>query len=165
MSSTTLTQLEHHDEFISRHIGPGADEQKAMLAELGVDSLEALTKDTVPGAILREPFLQTGEPQTEREALARLKNIAKKNQICTSYIGMGYYDTVVPNVILRNVLENPGWYTAYTPYQPEIAQGRLEALLNFQQMTMDLTGLDLASASLLDEATAAAQAMAMAKRV
>jgi glycine dehydrogenase len=165
MSSTTLTQLEHHDEFIGRHIGPSAEEQKAMLAELGVDSLEALTKDTVPGAILREPFLQVGEPQTEREALARLKTIAQKNEIFTSYIGMGYYDTVVPNVILRNVLENPGWYTAYTPYQPEIAQGRLEALLNFQQMTMDLTGLDLASASLLDEATAAAEAMAMAKRV
>jgi len=124
MSSTTLTQLEHHDEFIGRHIGPSAEEQKAMLAELGVDSLEALTKDTVPGAILREPFLQVGEPQTEREALARLKTIAQKNEIFTSYIGMGYYDTVVPNVILRNVLENPGWYTAYTPYQPEIAQGR-----------------------------------------
>ena len=165
MTSTTLTQLEHHDEFIGRHIGPSADEQKAMLDVLGAESLEALTKDTVPGSILREPFLQVGEPKTEREALAQLKAIAKKNQIFTSYIGMGYYDTVTPNVILRNVLENPGWYTAYTPYQPEIAQGRLEALLNFQQMTMDLTGLDLASASLLDEATAAAEAMAMAKRV
>lgn len=165
MTSTTLTQLEHHDEFIGRHIGPNADEQKAMLEVLGADSLEALTEDTVPGSILLEPFLQVGEPQTEREALAKLKTIAKKNQIFTSYIGMGYYDTVTPNVVLRNVLENPGWYTAYTPYQPEIAQGRLEALLNFQQMTMDLTGLDLASASLLDEATAAAEAMAMAKRV
>ncbi|RUO80808.1 glycine dehydrogenase (aminomethyl-transferring) [Idiomarina tyrosinivorans] len=165
MTSTTLTQLEQHDEFIGRHIGPSADETAEMLKELGVDSLEALTADTVPGSILREPFLQVGEPKTEVEALAQLKAIAKKNQVFTSYIGMGYYDTLTPHVILRNVLENPGWYTAYTPYQPEIAQGRLEALLNFQQMTMDLTGLDLASASLLDEATAAAEAMAMAKRV
>lgn len=163
--TTTLQQLENHDEFIGRHIGPSADEQAAMLAELGADSLEALTKDTVPGSILREPFITVGEPQTEREALAKLKAIAKKNKIYTSFIGMGYYDTLVPNVILRNVLENPGWYTAYTPYQPEIAQGRLESLLNFQQMTIDLTGLELASASLLDEATAAAEAMAMAKRV
>ncbi|KFZ30497.1 glycine dehydrogenase [Pseudidiomarina salinarum] len=165
MTTTTLKQLENHGEFIARHIGPSADEQAAMLKELGVDSLEGLTSDTVPGAIRRDPFLQVGEPLTEREALAKLKTIASKNQVLTSYIGMGYYDTLVPNVILRNVLENPGWYTAYTPYQPEIAQGRLEAILNFQQMTMDLTGLDLASASLLDEATAAAEAMAMAKRV
>ncbi|MDX1705648.1 aminomethyl-transferring glycine dehydrogenase [Pseudidiomarina sp.] len=165
MTTTTLKQLENHGEFIARHIGPSADEQAAMLEELGVGSLEELTHDTVPGAIRREPFLQVGEPLNEREALARLRTIAKKNQVLTSYIGMGYYDTLVPNVILRNVLENPGWYTAYTPYQPEIAQGRLEAILNFQQMTMDLTGLDLASASLLDEATAAAEAMAMAKRV
>ncbi|MEX1220929.1 MAG: aminomethyl-transferring glycine dehydrogenase [Idiomarina sp.] len=165
MTTTTLQQLENHDEFIGRHIGPSHDETAAMLAELGVDSLEALTKDTVPGSILREPFLAVGEPQTEGEALAKLRKIAAKNKVFSSYIGMGYYDTVVPNVILRNVLENPGWYTAYTPYQPEIAQGRLESLLNFQQMTIDLTGLELASASLLDEATAAAEAMAMAKRV
>ncbi|RUO52281.1 aminomethyl-transferring glycine dehydrogenase [Pseudidiomarina homiensis] len=165
MTTATLKQLENHGEFIGRHIGPSADEQAEMLALLGADSLEALTKDTVPGAILREPFLQVGEPLSEREALAKLKTIAQKNKVLTSFIGMGYYDTLVPNVILRNVLENPGWYTAYTPYQPEIAQGRLEAILNFQQMTMDLTGLDLASASLLDEATAAAEAMAMAKRV
>ncbi|EKE87642.1 aminomethyl-transferring glycine dehydrogenase [Idiomarina xiamenensis] len=165
MTSTTLKQLEHQDEFIGRHIGPGADEQRDMLAALGADSLEALTKDTVPGAVLRDPFLSIGEPQSERDALARLREIASKNRVFKSYIGMGYYDTLTPNVILRNVLENPGWYTAYTPYQPEVAQGRLEALLNFQQMTMDLTGLDLASASLLDEATAAAEAMGMAKRV
>tara|TARA_Y100001973_G_scaffold36142_1_gene54423 strand:+ start:379 stop:3264 length:2886 start_codon:yes stop_codon:yes gene_type:complete len=165
MTTATLKQLENHGEFIGRHIGPSADEQAEMLAVLGADSLEALTKDTVPGAILRDPFLQVGEPLSEREALAKLKTIAQKNKVLTSFIGMGYYDTLVPNVILRNVLENPGWYTAYTPYQPEIAQGRLEAILNFQQMTMDLTGLDLASASLLDEATAAAEAMAMAKRV
>lgn len=165
MTTATLKQLENHGEFIGRHIGPSADEQAEMLAVLGAESLEALTKDTVPGAILRDPFLQVGEPLSEREALAKLKTIAQKNKVLTSFIGMGYYDTLVPNVILRNVMENPGWYTAYTPYQPEIAQGRLEAILNFQQMTMDLTGLDLASASLLDEATAAAEAMAMAKRV
>ncbi|GAB3298273.1 aminomethyl-transferring glycine dehydrogenase [Pseudidiomarina andamanensis] len=165
MTTTTLKQLENHGEFIARHIGPSADETKAMLAELGVSSLEVLTRDTVPGAIRRDPFLSVGEPMNEREALAKLKGIASKNKVYKSFIGMGYYDTLVPNVILRNVLENPGWYTAYTPYQPEIAQGRLEAILNFQQMTMDLTGLELASASLLDEATAAAEAMAMSKRV
>ncbi|PTB85237.1 glycine dehydrogenase (aminomethyl-transferring) [Pseudidiomarina aestuarii] len=165
MTTTTLQQLENHGEFIARHIGPSADEQAAMLAELGESSLEGLTADTVPGAIRREPFLAVGEPMTERDALAKLRTIAKKNKVLTSFIGMGYYDTLVPNVILRNVLENPGWYTAYTPYQPEIAQGRLEAILNFQTMTMDLTGLELASASLLDEATAAAEAMAMSKRV
>lgn len=165
MTMTTLKQLENHGEFIARHIGPRADETTEMLAELGVSSLEELIQDTVPGAIRREPFLSIGAPMTERDALAKLKTIASKNKVYTSFIGLGYYDTLVPNVILRNVLENPGWYTAYTPYQPEIAQGRLQAILNFQQMTMDLTGLDLASASLLDEATAAAEAMAMAKRV
>src|SRR5690554_6457715 len=165
MSSKTLKQLERHDEFVARHIGPDAAEQAAMLAAVGAESLEEMTKQTVPGSILREPFLQIGDSMTERDALARLKAIASKNKVFTSYIGAGYYDTLTPNVILRNVLENPGWYTAYTPYQPEIAQGRLQAILNFQQVTMDLTGLELASASLLDEATAAAEAMAMAKRV
>ena len=165
MTMTTLKQLENHGEFIARHIGPRADETTEMLAELGVSSLEELIQDTVPGAIRREPFLSIGAPMTERDALAKLKTIASKNKVYTSFIGLGYYDTLVPNVILRNVLENPGWYTAYTPYQPEIAQGRLQAILFFQQMTMVLTGLDLASASLLDEATAAAEAMAMAKRV
>lgn len=165
MSSKTLKQFEHHDEFVYRHIGPDEAEQKEMLEIVGASSLEEMTAQTVPGSILREPFLEIGESMTERDALARLKAIGKKNQCFTSYIGMGYYDTLLPNVILRNVLENPGWYTAYTPYQPEIAQGRLEAILNFQQMTMDLTGLELASASLLDEATAAAEAMAMANRV
>lgn len=165
MSSKTLKQLERHDEFVARHIGPDAAEQAAMLAAVGAESLEEMTKQTVPGSILREPFLQIGDSMTERDALARLRTIAKKNKVFTSYIGMGYYDTLTPNVILRNVLENPGWYTAYTPYQPEIAQGRLQAILNFQQMTIDLTGLEIASASLLDEATAAAEAMAMAQRV
>lgn len=165
MSSKTLKQLERHDEFVARHIGPDAAEQAAMLAAVGAESLEDMTKQTVPGSILREPFLEIGDSMTERDALARLRAIAKKNKVFSSFIGMGYYDTLIPNVILRNVLENPGWYTAYTPYQPEIAQGRLQAILNFQQMTIDLTGLEIASASLLDEATAAAEAMAMAQRV
>lgn len=165
MSGKTLEQFERHDEFVARHIGPSADEQAAMLEVVGAASLDDMTEQTVPSAILRDPFLNIGEAMTERDALAKLKTIAKKNQVFTSFIGAGYYDTLTPNVILRNVLENPGWYTAYTPYQPEIAQGRLQAILNFQQMTMDLTGMELASASLLDEATAAAEAMAMAKRV
>src|SRR5690554_2419384 len=165
MSSKSLYELEQHDDFIQRHIGPDAAEQKEMLEFVGASSLADMIAQTVPTAILREPFLSVGEPMTERDALAKLKAIAKKNQVFTSYIGAGYYDTLVPNVIVRNVLENPGWYTAYTPYQPEIAQGRLEAILNFQQLTIDLTGLEMASASLLDEATAAAEAMAMAQRV
>lgn len=165
MSGKTLEQFERHDEFVARHIGPSADEQAAMLEVVGATSLADMTAQTVPSAILRDPFLQIGASMTERDALAKLRKIAKKNQVFTSYIGAGYYDTLTPNVILRNVLENPGWYTAYTPYQPEIAQGRLQAILNFQHLTMDLTGLELASASLLDEATAAAEAMAMAKRV
>lgn len=165
MSSKSLYELEQHDDFIQRHIGPDAAEQKEMLEFVGASSLADMTAQTVPTAILREPFLSVGEPMTERDALAKLKAIAKKNQVFTSYIGAGYYDTLVPNVIVRNVLENPGWYTAYTPYQPEIAQGRLEAILNFQQLTIDLTGLEMASASLLDEATAAAEAMAVAQRV
>lgn len=165
MSGKTLQQFEGHDEFIARHIGPDNAEQAALFEAVGVSSLDDMTAQTVPGSILREPFLKIGEPMTERDALARLQAIAAKNQVFKSYIGAGYYDVLTPNVILRNVLENPGWYTAYTPYQPEIAQGRLQAILNFQQMTMDLTGMELASASLLDEATAAAEAMAMAKRV
>lgn len=165
MSGKTLEQLARHDEFVARHIGPSADEQAAMLDTVGASSLQDMTEQTVPTSILRDPFLQIGGAMTERDALAKLKRIANKNQVFTSYIGAGYYDTLTPNVILRNVLENPGWYTAYTPYQPEIAQGRLQAILNFQHMTMDLTGMELASASLLDEATAAAESMAMAKRV
>ena len=165
MSGKPLEQFERHDEFVARHIGPSEDEQAAMLEVVGASSLDDMTAQTVPSAILRDPFLTIGDAMTERDALAKLKKIAQKNQVFTSYIGAGYYDTLTPNVILRNVLENPGWYTAYTPYQPEIAQGRLQAILNFQQVTMDLTGLELASASLLDEATAAAEAMAMAKRV
>ncbi|MFM2484660.1 aminomethyl-transferring glycine dehydrogenase [Celerinatantimonas yamalensis] len=160
-----LHELTQTDDFIRRHVGPGAQEQSEMLSALALPSLEALIEQTVPAGIRLPAPMAIGESQSEAQALSALKAIASKNDIYRSYIGMGYYGTHTPNVILRNVLENPGWYTAYTPYQPEIAQGRLEALLNFQQMTMDLTGLDLANASLLDEATAAAEAMAMAKRV
>lgn len=161
----TLTQLENHQEFIQRHIGPDTAETEAMLAELGVSTIAELIAQTVPSDIRLPAPLAIGDSRTEADALTYLKQAAAKNKVFKSYIGMGYHPTLTPNVILRNVLENPGWYTAYTPYQPEIAQGRLEALLNFQQLTLDLTGMDLASASLLDEATAAAEAMALAKRV
>tara|TARA_R110001592_G_scaffold42588_6_gene138191 strand:- start:36789 stop:39674 length:2886 start_codon:yes stop_codon:yes gene_type:complete len=166
MSNTpSLNDLEQTDAFVRRHIGPDAAEQQAMLDTLGVESLDVLIEQTVPGSILRKELLDMQGPRSEAEVLAYLKGIAGRNQIFTSCIGMGYHNTLTPTVILRNVLENPGWYTAYTPYQPEIAQGRLEALLNFQQVSIDLTGMELASASLLDEATAAAEAMALAKRV
>jgi len=160
-----LSALEQHDEFIGRHIGPCATEIADMLAAIGAASLEQLIDQTVPAAIRLQADLPLPPPQREHEALATLKAIARKNVINRSCIGMGYYDTLTPKVILRNVMENPGWYTAYTPYQAEIAQGRLEALMNYQQMVVDLTGLEIANASLLDEATAAAEAMAMARRV
>ena len=160
-----LSVLEQHDEFIGRHIGPCASEIAAMLATIGAASLDELIAQTVPASIRLPADLPLPAPQREHEALADLKAIARKNVINKSCIGMGYYDTLTPKVILRNVMENPGWYTAYTPYQAEIAQGRLEALMNFQQMIVDLTGLEIANASLLDEATAAAEAMAMARRV
>jgi glycine dehydrogenase len=153
----SLEQLEQKQDFIRRHIGPDAAQVSAMLEEL--------IEQTVPAGIRLQQGLAIGESRTEVETLSYLKSVASKNKVFKSYIGQGYHPTHVPNVILRNVLENPGWYTAYTPYQPEIAQGRLESLLNFQTLSMDLTGLDLASASLLDEATAAAEAMALAKRV
>ena len=165
MSKATLSQLENRDEFIQRHLGSNVADVNAMLSDVGASSLDDLTAQIVPGSILREPFLQMGDAIPEREALASLKALASENQVFTSYIGMGYHETTLPNVILRNVLENPGWYTAYTPYQPEIAQGRLESLLNYQQMVIDMTGMELANASLLDEATAAAEAMALMKRV
>lgn len=165
MSKATLSQLENRDEFIARHLGSNVADVNAMLAEVGASSLEDLTQQIVPKSILREPFLSMGDAIPEREALSDLKALASENQVFTSYIGMGYHETTLPNVILRNVLENPGWYTAYTPYQPEIAQGRLESLLNYQQMVIDMTGMELANASLLDEATAAAEAMALMKRV
>ncbi len=153
------------DAFVDRHIGPRSDEQATMLAALGYGSLDELVGAAVP-AIIREPLpLSLPDPLTETEALAALRTFADRNEVFTSLIGLGYHDTVTPPVILRNVLENPAWYTAYTPYQPEISQGRLEALLNFQTMVADLTGMDLANASLLDEGTAAAEAMAMLHRI
>jgi len=160
-----LSALEQHDEFIDRHIGPCAAEISAMLAAIGATSLEQLIDQTVPAAIRLPADLPLPAPRREHQALADLKAIAGKNVVNKSCIGMGYYGTLTPTVILRNVMENPGWYTAYTPYQAEIAQGRLEALMNFQQMVVDLTGLEIANASLLDEATAAAEAMTMARRV
>jgi glycine dehydrogenase len=165
MTKQTLTQLEQHELFLTRHIGPNAEQQQEMLNFIGAESLDDLTAQTVPGKIRLPQDLTIGDSCGEAEGIAYIRDIADKNKVFKSYIGMGYYGVQVPNVILRNVFENPGWYTAYTPYQPEIAQGRLEAILNFQQVSMDLTGLDLASASLLDEATAAAEAMALAKRV
>ncbi|GAC1309141.1 MAG: aminomethyl-transferring glycine dehydrogenase [Steroidobacteraceae bacterium] len=152
-------------DFASRHIGITRNDRDAMLEFLGIESLDELVRQTVPASIrLREP-LDLGAALSEPAALAHMKTLAAKNDLRTSLIGMGYYDTVVPGVIQRNILENPAWYTAYTPYQPEISQGRLEALLNFQTMVCDLSGLDVANASLLDEATAAAEAMALARRV
>lgn len=148
-------------DFKQRHIGPNADDIRQMLDVLGVSSLDDLINQTVPQSIRLPRALNLPEALSEYAALAKLKEIALKNQIFRSFIGMGYYDTITPAVIQRNILENPGWYTAYTPYQPEIAQGRLEALLNFQTMIIDLTGLEIANASLLDEATAAAEAMSM----
>ncbi|WP_303785046.1 aminomethyl-transferring glycine dehydrogenase [Azovibrio restrictus] len=164
-ASLPLSALEQHDEFIARHLGPCPAEQAAMLAAIGAGSLEELVDQTVPAAIRLPADLKLPAPRREHEALADLKALAQKNVLKKNLISLGYHETLTPKVILRNVMENPGWYTAYTPYQAEIAQGRLEALLNFQQMVIDLTGLELANASLLDEATAAAEAMTMARRV
>jgi glycine dehydrogenase len=147
--------------FARRHIGPSPDEVQQMLEVLEIPTLDHLIDQTVPQAIRKKLFLQLPSAQSEHTALAQLQDIASKNQVFRSFIGMGYHDCITPPVIQRNILENPGWYTAYTPYQPEIAQGRLEALLNFQTMIIDLTGLEIANASLLDEATAAAEAMTM----
>jgi len=163
-NTASLQALENAAEFTARHVGPSADQQTAMLNALGLDSLDHLIEQTVPGSIRLDDALAMDEGISESDALLELQQLAKLNKVNKSYIGMGYYNTKVPYVILRNVLENPGWYTAYTPYQPEIAQGRLEALLNYQQMVMDITGMDLANASLLDEATAAAEAMTLCKR-
>jgi glycine dehydrogenase len=164
MNRIEFSTLEAHDGFIERHIGPSADEQQAMLATLKRKTLDALIDEVVPTRIRSRDALALPAAQNEPEVLAAIKAMAKKNKVFKSYLGMGYYGTHTPNVILRNVLENPAWYTAYTPYQPEISQGRLEALINFQTMVSDLTGLDIANASLLDEATAAAEAMTLARR-
>ena len=140
-------------EFIQRHIGPSEDDQNKMLSYLGHSSMEEFINKIVPQKIIETKNLKLTSSVSENDALTKLKSIAKQNKVFKSYIGMGYYGTYTPNVILRNILENPGWYTAYTPYQPEVAQGRLEMLLNFQQMVIDLTKMDIANASLLDEST------------
>ena len=149
------------DTFARRHLGPQQEEVAKMLAKIGYDSLDSLTDDVIPPAIRLRRALELPVAKGEREALETLRGIMDHNKVFRSYLGQGYYDTITPPVIQRNILENPGWYTAYTPYQAEIAQGRLEALLNFQTMVADLTGLDIANASMLDEATAAAEAMTM----
>jgi glycine dehydrogenase len=164
----TLDELEARNAFVSRHIGPDAAEQKLMLEVLGYESRGALIDDVVPPSIRRRDDMSLGaftEALPEEAALAKLKAIAGKNKVFKNFIGQGYYGTHTPAVILRNIFENPAWYTAYTPYQPEISQGRLEAILNFQQLVADLTGLDIANASMLDEGTAAAEAMTLLKRV
>ena len=160
----TLDQLTAKDEFISRHIGVDKLAQESMLSSIGATTLEELIERTVPASIRRDQLLNLGEPMREIDVLAQLRLIANKNTVRTSLIGMGYYNTITPPVIARNVLENPAWYTSYTPYQPEISQGRLEALLNFQTMITEITGFEIANASLLDEATAAGEAMTIALR-
>ncbi len=153
------------NSFARRHIGPNENEVAAMLSEVGFESIGALIDAAVPKNIRLRRELDLPEPKSETEALAELRAIAQKNKVVRSFIGAGYSDSITPSVIQRNILENPGWYTAYTPYQAEIAQGRLEALLNFQQMIIDLTALDIANASMLDEATAAAEAMSLCHAV
>src|ERR1700680_5088928 len=150
--------------FVRRHIGPSPRDISAMLETVGAKTLAALRAETLPSSIRQKTPLDLGAALSETEALAHMSDLASKNQVFTSLIGQGYSGTILPAVIQRNILENPAWYTAYTPYQPEISQGRLEALFNFQTMIGDLTGLDVANASLLDEATAAAEAMALAER-
>ncbi len=162
--STPLADLFEPDEFVRRHIGPSGDDVAHMLDALGVDSIETLLDQTLPASIRSAEPLDLPAAVPESVAVHRLRAIAGKNQQVTSLIGMGYTGTITPPVIARNVLENPAWYTAYTPYQPEISQGRLEAILNFQTLVTELTGLDVANASLLDEGTAAAEAMTMARR-
>ena len=164
MTREPLRQLEHHDAFLERHIGPNPDEMTAMLAVIGQPSLEAMVDAIVPANIKLSQPLALPAPISETEALDKIRELAKQNQVFRSFIGQGYYGTHTPAVILRNVLENPAWYTAYTPYQAEISQGRMEALINFQTMVSDLTGMEISNASLLDEATAAAEAMTLAKR-
>ena len=161
----TPTDYLPYDFANRRHIGPSPNEMEAMLTTVGSKSLAALIDDTLPPSIRQKKPLIFGKPKSERELLYHMRVTAAKNQVLTSLIGQGYHGTVTPPVVQRNILENPAWYTAYTPYQPEISQGRLEALLNYQTMISDLTGLEIANASLLDEATACAEAMTMAQRV
>ena len=161
----SLADLSNNNEFINRHIGVCDEDKMDMLETLGYKSLDSFVSAVVPKKILLSDSLDLDDAVTEMEALNKLDIIAKKNKVLKNFIGQGYYNTITPNVILRNVFENPAWYTAYTPYQPEISQGRLEALLNFQTMIVSLTGMDLASASLLDEGTAAAEAMTLCRRM
>ncbi|MCB2123524.1 MAG: glycine dehydrogenase (aminomethyl-transferring), partial [Rhodobacteraceae bacterium] len=161
----TPTDYRPYDFANRRHIGPSPAEMEEMFKVLGVKDLEELIDQTVPQSLRQEKPLDFGKPKSERELLWFMRQVAKKNKVFTSMIGQGFYGTVCPPAIQRNILENPAWYTAYTPYQPEISQGRLEALLNYQTMVCDMTGLEIANASLLDEATAAAEAMTMAQRV
>jgi glycine dehydrogenase len=162
--ASNLDLLDESSSFVNRHLGPKGVTERQMLEQIGVDSLATLMDQAVPAVIRMEGSLNLPAPQSEADILAELRSLARENKVFRSYIGMGYYGTTVPAVIKRNILENPGWYTQYTPYQPEIAQGRLEALLNFQTMVADLTGLEIANASMLDEATAAAEAMTMCLR-
>jgi glycine dehydrogenase len=148
-------------EFIQRHIGPNHDDTQKMLSVIGLKSVDELISKTIPDNIRSKKAMEIPAGLTEFEMLQALKKIGEKNIVATNFIGQGYYGTITPSVILRNIFENPGWYTQYTPYQAEIAQGRLESLLNFQTMVTDLTGMSISNASLLDEATAAAEAMAM----
>src|SRR5438034_5869430 len=157
--------MDHADVFVERHIGPGPEDVGAMLETLGYPSLDAFIDAVVPADIRLPRPLGLPAAAGEQAALAEIRALAARNEVWRSYLGMGYHDCITPPVILRNVLENPGWYTAYTPYQAEIAQGRLEALLNFQTIVSDLTGLEIANASLLDEATAAAEAMHLTEAV
>ena len=161
---TPLAALENPSEFIARHIGISAADEPHMLGVIGEDSRRALIDSIVPRSIARHSAMQLPAPVSEAAALAELKTMAQKNQVYKNFIGQGYYGTHTPGVILRNILENPAWYTAYTPYQAEISQGRMEALLNFQTMVCDLTAMPIANASMLDEATAAAEAMTLALR-
>ena len=154
-----------HEHFQTRHIGPDEAERREMLKVVGAPSLDALMDEAIPARIRLKRPLALPPGQSEHHFLRGLRQTAAKNRAFRSFIGLGYYDTMTPSVIVRNVLENPGWYTPYTPYQAEIAQGRLEALLTFQTMVSDLTGMEVANASLLDEATAAAEAMTMLHRV
>ena len=164
-TQTTLTGLENAAEFIARHVGPSADDQQKMLEIVGCETLQDLTRQVVPKAIAMTAALDIVDGCSEAQAIAELRVMAKQNKVLRSFIGQGYYNTFTPNVVQRNILENPAWYTAYTPYQPEISQGRLEALINFQTLVTDLTGMEMANASMLDEGTAAAEAMALCQRM
>ena len=164
-TQTTLTGLENAAEFIARHVGPSADDQQKMLEIVGCETLQDLTRQVVTKAIAMTAALDIVDGCSEAQAIAELRVMAKQNKVLRSFIGQGYYNTFTPNVVQRNILENPAWYTAYTPYQPEISQGRLEALINFQTLVTDLTGMEMANASMLDEGTAAAEAMALCQRM